>query len=203
MELRQDLMDPSREFVQSPAAKMFERPQSSLAGRLRLLSSVPISTTDRVSRWVRILAEQHAAAEGLAPAWVDLIVPLVWSAVETINLNNAAGDAMNILNYVKVKKHPGGDMAESTYIEGLVFTKNIAHKRMRGRIESPSILVLSNSIEFQRAQDKVVSPDVRFCPLTTCDLRRANTFNSWSRRSLIYPHALMWCLWESRLVALP
>lgn len=41
-------------------------------------------------------------------------------------------------------------MDDSTYVEGLACTKNVAHKKMKSKIQNPRILLLSSSLEFQR-----------------------------------------------------
>jgi 1-phosphatidylinositol-3-phosphate 5-kinase len=42
-------------------------------------------------------------------------------------------------------------------IHGLVFTKNIAHKKMASQITNPQILLMKGSIEYQRRVNKFSS----------------------------------------------
>ena len=42
---------------------------------------------------------------------------------------------MDIRSYIKVKKAPGNTMDECEFHNGVMFTKNIAHKHMRATIE--------------------------------------------------------------------
>ncbi len=41
---------------------------------------------------------------------------------------------MDIREYIKVKKGPGGSADQSSYHQGVLFTKNVVHKRMRSQI---------------------------------------------------------------------
>jgi 1-phosphatidylinositol-3-phosphate 5-kinase len=52
-------------------------------------------------------------------------------------------------------------MAESSYIDGIVFRKNVSHKKMspgEGKV-NPRILVLAGAIDFQRADNRLSSMD--------------------------------------------
>lgn len=42
-------------------------------------------------------------------------------------------------------------------IHGMVFTKNIAHKKMASQISNPQILLMNGSIEYQRRVNKFSS----------------------------------------------
>ena len=42
---------------------------------------------------------------------------------------------MDIREYIKVKKGPGGSIDQCHYYSGVVFTKHVAHKRMRSTIK--------------------------------------------------------------------
>lgn len=52
---------------------------------------------------------------------------------------------------------PGGDMSECAYVDGLVFRKNLAHKRMATELRQPRIMLLSGGIEFQRTESRITS----------------------------------------------
>lgn len=42
-------------------------------------------------------------------------------------------------------------------IHGMVFTKNIAHKKMASQVTNPQILLMNGSIEYQRRVNKFSS----------------------------------------------
>ena len=58
-------------------------------------------------------------------------------------------DDMDIREYVKFKKIPGGSKSDCEMISGVVFTKNIANKKMSSVLHHPRILVLSCAIDYQ------------------------------------------------------
>ena len=55
----------------------------------------------------------------------------------------------------------GGTHSECTYIDGVVFRKNVSHKKMSGdgTKTDPKILLLAGGIEFQRTEIKLSSMD--------------------------------------------
>lgn len=57
----------------------------------------------------------------------------------------------------QVKTIPGGRISESSYVDGMVLRKNLAHKKMRRRIRAPRILLLSCGIEFERVGNRLSS----------------------------------------------
>jgi len=55
---------------------------------------------------------------------------------------------MDIREYVKIKKIPGGTPVDTEIIGGVVFTKNVVHRKMRTNITRPRILLLECSLEY-------------------------------------------------------
>lgn len=60
------------------------------------------------------------------------------------------GEAADIHQLIKVKKIPGGQPQDSEYVHGVVFTKNVVHKKMRVDCINPRVLAISIPLEFQR-----------------------------------------------------
>ena len=61
---------------------------------------------------------------------------------------------------LQVKKVPGvGTPGSSCVVAGVVCRKNLAHKRMRKRIEAARILMIAGTLEFNRAQSRLASLD--------------------------------------------
>jgi 1-phosphatidylinositol-3-phosphate 5-kinase len=52
---------------------------------------------------------------------------------------------------------PESGERSSQIINGLVFTKNLAHKNMKTEIVNPKVLLLRSSIEYQRTEEKLCS----------------------------------------------
>lgn len=50
-----------------------------------------------------------------------------------------------------------GTPADSSIVNGVVCRKNIAHKRMRRRIENAKILMVGGNVEFNRTQSRLTS----------------------------------------------
>jgi 1-phosphatidylinositol-3-phosphate 5-kinase len=110
--------------------------------------------------WLMRLASQLVYADGLDQAWTGTIVLLAMRAAEFVEPDLSRGDFMDVRNYVSVKKIPGGSLRNCTYVDGVVFSKNIAHKRMRSSIANPRVLLLGCAIEYQRVANRMVSFDV-------------------------------------------
>lgn len=68
-------------------------------------------------------------------------------------------DSMDIRAYIKIKKLAGttANKADSRIVNGLVFSKNIAHKSMKAELKHPKVLLLRASIEYQRTEEKMCS----------------------------------------------
>ncbi len=64
---------------------------------------------------------------------------------------------MDVRNFVNIKKISGGNRNESTIVGGVVFSKNVAHKDMKTKIENPRILLLQCAIAYQRVEGKFVT----------------------------------------------
>ncbi|KAJ2612866.1 Mitochondrial distribution and morphology protein 12 [Coemansia sp. RSA 1804] len=80
--------------------------------------------------------------------WDDVVLRLVTNAITHVRPNVAGGDRMDLRNYVRIKRIPGGSPSDSQYISGLVFTKGLAHKRMPRYIKAPRIMLLTLPLEY-------------------------------------------------------
>lgn len=99
--------------------------------------------------------------EESANFWKETIVTLVREVVSSVDPDVRGGDSLDIRPYVKIKIIPGGSRNETMYFDGVLFRKNVSHKKMAsgGTKESPRILLLSGGIEFQRTDTKLSSMD--------------------------------------------
>ena len=77
-------------------------------------------------------------------------------------------DDMDICEYVKFKKIPGGNKRDCEMISGVVFTKNIANKKMASVLSHPKILVLSCAIDYQARHFKMFAFCCSFCLVILC-----------------------------------
>ena len=91
--------------------------------------------------------------------WKVVIFQMLLQVCNKLNPNVRQGDEIDIRNYVKIKRIPGGLVSESMYINGVVASKTVIHKQMLKPISNPRILLLTFPIEYQRIQNEFVSFD--------------------------------------------
>jgi 1-phosphatidylinositol-3-phosphate 5-kinase len=90
-------------------------------------------------------------------AWQKALVPILLQATDDVSPDVANGESMDIRTYVKLKRIPGGKPGDTSYISGIVFTKNLALKNMPRKITNPRILLVGFPIEYQRHQQQFMS----------------------------------------------
>ncbi|XP_067015555.2 1-phosphatidylinositol 3-phosphate 5-kinase [Anabrus simplex] len=103
------------------------------------------------------LLKQLLNREGLSQSWADVLQPLVHRVVETVQPDVKNNDDMDVRRYVQFKKVPGGSRSESCIINGIVCTKNIAHRAMATCLSNPRILLLGCAIVYQRIEGRLLS----------------------------------------------
>ncbi|MCJ1306458.1 1-phosphatidylinositol-3-phosphate 5-kinase [Agyrium rufum] len=89
--------------------------------------------------------------------WEKALVPILLQATDDVNPNIHHGDDIDIRHYVKLKKIPGGRPGDTSYVSGLVFTKNLALKSMPRNISEPNILILTFPVEYARHHQHFMS----------------------------------------------
>ena len=89
--------------------------------------------------------------------WKTVMLEMLLSIVQKLDTNVRKGDEIDIRNYVKIKKIPGGIISESSYINGVVATKNVLHKQMLEPVENCKILLLTFPLEYQRVENQYMS----------------------------------------------
>ncbi|KAI5803877.1 hypothetical protein EDC01DRAFT_611391 [Geopyxis carbonaria] len=89
--------------------------------------------------------------------WEKALVPILLKCTDDLNPDVRSGDDIDIRHYVKVKRIPGGKPGDTSYVSGVVFTKNLALKSMPRSISQPKIVVISFPIEYQRHQMQLMS----------------------------------------------
>ncbi|KAF4595427.1 phosphatidylinositol-4-phosphate 5-kinase fab1 [Ophiocordyceps camponoti-floridani] len=90
-------------------------------------------------------------------AWQRALVPILLQLTDDVTPDVAKGEDMDIRHYVKLKRIPGGKPSGTTYVSGVVFTKNLALKSMPRRIMNPRIVLVTFAIEYQRHQQHFMS----------------------------------------------
>ena len=110
-------------------------------------------------RHVRKLLHQllHDSKVSNIASWEKALVPILLRATDDVNPDVQNGDDIDIRHYVKLKKIPGGRPGDTSYVSGLVFTKNLALKSMPRSIAHPNILILTFPLEYARHQQHFMS----------------------------------------------
>ncbi len=90
--------------------------------------------------------------------WVNTIMSLATRCC-SVEPDVKKGDFLDIRPYCKVKVIPGGLFEDSAYLSGVVFRKNVSHKKMAKPIMNAKIMMLSGGIEYTRTENRIASLD--------------------------------------------
>lgn len=141
--------------------------QSPLPGRFRMTRSAsmkgagaPAIELNRASlQHVRKLLQQllKDAEIPRAFSWETALIPILLKATDDVDPDVQHGDDLDIRHYVKLKKIPGGRPGDTSYVSGLVFTKNLALKSMPRSIVRPKILIITFPLEYARYEQHFMS----------------------------------------------
>lgn len=107
--------------------------------------------------------EEHILAQLLRSAnldqsWSKVLIPLCARIAHTIHPEFCRIlDSMDVRNFVNIKKIPDGTRNECVIVGGVVFSKNVAHKDMKTKIDNPRVLLLQCPIAYQRVEGKFVT----------------------------------------------
>lgn len=90
-------------------------------------------------------------------SWESALMPILLKTADDVDPDVQRGDDMDIRHYVKLKKIHGGRPGDTSYVSGLVFTKNLALKSMPRSILRPKILIITFPLEYARQQQHFMS----------------------------------------------
>ena len=118
-------------------------------------------------------------------SWEKALVPILLQATDDVNPDVIRGDDIDIRHFVKLKRIPGGRPGDTSYVSGLVFSKNLALKSMPRSIAHPNILIVTFALEYARHQQHFMSlePVIR--------QEREYLQNLISRISALHPQLLL------------
>ena len=92
--------------------------------------------------------------------WQRALMPILLKIADTLDPDvRGMGDDIDVRSYVKIKRLPGGTEADSTYVSGVVFTKNLALKRMPRTISNPRIMLVTFPVEYHHSEMQLMSLD--------------------------------------------
>ncbi|KAG0355772.1 1-phosphatidylinositol-3-phosphate 5-kinase, partial [Gamsiella multidivaricata] len=127
-------------------------------GRHSRAASMAVSPTElnsaslqHMRRLLRQLLTRFEIDNG--DGWEEVIMKLVLKVSTSIQILGG----MDVRQVVKVKKIPGGTAQDTLYINGVVCTKNLAHKQMSRALQNPRILILKFALEYQRVENHFIS----------------------------------------------
>lgn len=92
--------------------------------------------------------------------WSEKMCELALNAVKTVkvDLGTTLEGEMNleidIKRYVRIEKVPGGDVLESSVLNGVMLNKDVVHPRMSRRIINPRIVLLDCPLEYKKGESQ-------------------------------------------------
>ncbi|SMY23254.1 unnamed protein product [Zymoseptoria tritici ST99CH_1A5] len=89
--------------------------------------------------------------------WQRALMPILMQCTDDVEPDVQAGDDMDIRHYIKLKKVPGGRPGDTSYVSGVVFSKNVALKSMARSISNPRIVIVTFAIEYARHEAHFMS----------------------------------------------
>ncbi|KAF0306219.1 putative 1-phosphatidylinositol 3-phosphate 5-kinase [Amphibalanus amphitrite] len=104
------------------------------------------------------LLSQLLDSAGLPAKWYEPILDLSRQLSRLVKPDvRHECDDLDVRQFVKIKRIPGGKPAESQIVQGVVCRKNIVHNDMPSQLTNPQILLISCPVSYQRYQDRAVS----------------------------------------------
>ncbi|MBW0477926.1 hypothetical protein O181_017641 [Austropuccinia psidii MF-1] len=114
-----------------------------------LCLGLPASTCEHIGLMIHQFLTRESVVK--APIWqAQLTKLLLQLASDPPRPTSDGEDAADIRQLTKIKKIPGGQITDCEYIHGVVFTKNVVHKKMKTFCVNPRVLATSIPLEFQR-----------------------------------------------------
>ncbi|KAL8753598.1 MAG: hypothetical protein Q9184_005373, partial [Pyrenodesmia sp. 2 TL-2023] len=139
----------------APAAGPQMIRSSSMRGAAAPAVELNSASLQHVRKLLRqLLQDSHVSS---IASWEKALIPILLQATDDVNPDVQNGDDIDIRHWVKLKKIPGGKPDDTSYVSGLVFTKNLALKSMPRSIDHPNILILTFPIEYARHQQHFMS----------------------------------------------
>jgi 1-phosphatidylinositol-3-phosphate 5-kinase len=99
----------------------------------------------------------HDAGVSHVSSWDKALVPILRQCTDDVNPDVDRGDDIDIRNYIKLKKIPGGKPRDTAYVSGVVFSKNVALRSMPRNILNPRLVIITFAIEYARHQTHFMS----------------------------------------------
>lgn len=143
-------------FLSSAVPAGFKMTRSS---SMRRAGTPPVELNKVSLEHVRKLLRQLLNDTGVphVESWETALLPILLKAADEVNPDVQRGDDMDIRHYIKLKRILGGRPGDTSYVSGLVFTKNVALKSMPRSIPHPNVLIITFPLEYARHQQHFMS----------------------------------------------
>eukprot|EP00475_Leptophrys_vorax_P001182 TRINITY_DN1062_c0_g1_i1.p1 TRINITY_DN1062_c0_g1~~TRINITY_DN1062_c0_g1_i1.p1 ORF type:complete len:552 (-),score=176.32 TRINITY_DN1062_c0_g1_i1:75-1670(-) len=85
------------------------------------------------------------------PAFCGLAVKAVQKVI--VDRDDGKKD-VDIKQYIRIEKIPGGEITDSEVLEGIMLNKDVTHPQMSRRIENPRIVLLDCPLEYKKGESQ-------------------------------------------------
>ncbi|KAE9593610.1 hypothetical protein Lal_00036326 [Lupinus albus] len=92
-------------------------------------------------------------------SWLEIITSLSWEAASLLKPDMSKGGGMDPAGYAKIKCIACGSRIKSEVVKGVVCKKNVAHRRMKSKMDKPRLLIIGGALEYQRVTNLLSSVD--------------------------------------------
>jgi len=114
--------------------------------------SIPVDINDDEAMYTLI---NSSIGTKFVSRWSELMCNLALKAVRTVTWDQGGGrKEVDIKRYARVEKIPGGEIEDSTVLDGVMLNKDITHPSMRRRIENPRIVLLDCPLEYKKGESQ-------------------------------------------------
>ena len=143
--------------MENPSSSALYLPNDENSQDLRKQARIVLNqrSLDHINKLLTQLLEDARVPN--IPHWQKALTPILLEATDDVSPDVKNGESMDITHFVKLKRIPGGKAGDSSYISGVVFTKNLALKTMPRRAINPRIVLITFPLEYQRHQQHFMS----------------------------------------------
>ena len=138
-----------------PGGSINMKRSSSMRGSSAPAVELNKASLQHVRRLLRQLLQD--AESPFAKKWASALMPIILQCTDDVEPNVHHGDDIDIRHYLKLKKIPGGIPGDTSYVSGVVFTKNVALKSMPRSLAHPRIMIIKFAIEYARPEQHFLS----------------------------------------------
>ncbi|KIW01555.1 uncharacterized protein PV09_07032 [Verruconis gallopava] len=153
----------------SPAATALPKQSSNVGSGSKMIRSAAMrgksapelelnqASLQHVRRLLRQMLQEASIPD--IKRWEKALIPILLQCTDDVNPDIHRNDDIDVRHYIKLKKIPGGRPGDTTYVSGVVFSKNLALKSMPRSIPNPRIAILTFPLEYARHHKHFMSLD--------------------------------------------